>query len=154
MIGRYWDGDTTPEEEQTIYNFFSSHTSLPEELEQWREWFNGKQALHRMDPDEDFDEKILAYIEPTRDKGRIGNKSLWWLSAAAAVLAIPLSFSWTKAVQTPLPAHEISVAAISEEYETVKGLLYFTSARINQAESELGKNLSKIEVMNEYINIK
>lgn len=41
LIERFFDGDTSLEEEQKLYSFYSSHSILPEDLEEYRDMFAG-----------------------------------------------------------------------------------------------------------------
>jgi len=47
LIERYWEGDTSCDEEQAMVHFFGEHSELPPELERWRGWFSGLHAAPR-----------------------------------------------------------------------------------------------------------
>ncbi len=63
LIDRYWNGETSLDEEQEIRSFFRSQCFLPPHLEQHRKWFIGIDDLTRITLGEDFDNRILAEIE-------------------------------------------------------------------------------------------
>lgn len=45
LVNRFFEGETSLEEEKKLYAFFSSHTQLPEELESYRDMFAGFNAI-------------------------------------------------------------------------------------------------------------
>ncbi len=45
LINRFFEGETSLEEEQQLYAFYDSHDVLPEELEKYREMFAGFGAI-------------------------------------------------------------------------------------------------------------
>lgn len=45
LVNRFFEGETSLEEEKKLYAFFSSHTQLPEELESYRDMFAGFDAI-------------------------------------------------------------------------------------------------------------
>ena len=145
LISSYWNGSNTIDEEKKIHSFFSTNKNLPQELEQWRDWFSGKDAVSNLKLDDDFDKKILSYAEQSLPKKkRIGLKYIIWSSAASVAIVLITLFR---------PTHDRKEVA-QKEYETIKELLYFTSSKINQVEAILDENIKKIDIMNEYINIK
>lgn len=155
LVDRYWDGATTPEEENVIRAFYASHDNLSPELEKWRNWFEGEEAISHLSLGSNFDEKILSRIERKETKVKHIRLRRTFLSSAAAVAALMLAyFSWMQIGENRYDSDEMSYAEIQEEYEMVKGMLFFTSSQINRAEAVLDENLKKMEVVNEYIKIK
>ncbi len=59
LIDRYFDGETTLEEEHILREFFSQE-ELPEHLRQWQPLFKGERELASAHLTEAFDERILA----------------------------------------------------------------------------------------------
>lgn len=73
LTDRFFDGDTTPEEEQELYDFYRQD-DLPEDLRTNRELFRDLAALSTLAPN-------LRQTAPHRRRH-------WWIAAAAAVLLL------------------------------------------------------------------
>lgn len=156
LIDRYWNGETSLDEEQEIRSFFRSQGSLPPHLEQHRKWFIGIDDLTRITLGEDFDNRILAEIEKhsVLDARKRTHKiffSRWRIVAASVAASLFLLLGWMKFV---VPESKMTYDEAQETILLVKDVLYFTSANLNKAKNIACENLGKIDVMNEYIKIK
>ena len=103
LLERYWNAETTLEEEEILRAFFSQ-VDIPAELERYRHLFVYEQTQPKTDVlDEDFDERMLAMIdEPaTKVKARTitMTQRLMPLFKAAAIVAIILTLG--NAMQVP-----------------------------------------------------
>lgn len=149
LVDRYWDGETSVEEEARIRAFFAAAESLPAELEQWREWFAGKDAISLMGLPAQFDEQILVYAEKLQKQGRIVRLKRIVMSSIAVAALILGFYIFSFELNKP---NQLSSADI-ENYELIKEMLLLTSATINRAEDTLEEGLDNLQVMNEYVNI-
>ncbi len=59
LVDRYFEGETTLEEEQILRKFFNQN-QLPEHLRQWQPLFQAEQQLAQAHLDESFQERIMA----------------------------------------------------------------------------------------------
>jgi len=59
LIDRYFQGDTTLDEEQILRRFFAQ-TDIPDHLQQWLPLFNAQRQLSAAHLDDSFDQRILA----------------------------------------------------------------------------------------------
>jgi anti-sigma factor RsiW len=153
LINQYWDGATTLEEERAIKHFFSTHSDLPTEIEQWRKWFATTTAISHAELSEDFDARILASIEKEVKVPKYIPLFHRFIAVAASVAILLCAYlGWIKTTH-----HEEEPQMTYEEAQEImdmtKAVLYFTSAKMNQAETILQENMSKIDRMNEYIKI-
>lgn len=103
LLERYWNAETTLEEEEILRAFFSQ-VDIPAELERYRPLFVYEQTQPKTDVlDEDFDERMLAMIEEpsTKVKARTitMEQRLMPLFKAAAIVAIILTLG--NAMQVP-----------------------------------------------------
>lgn len=102
LLQRYWQGDTSLEEEEILRMFFSQK-DVPAELRSYRELFAYQQSEVKEDVlDEAFDARITALIEePAPVKARLVTlpQRLRPLFKAAAVVAILLTLG--NAMQVP-----------------------------------------------------
>lgn len=78
LIDRFFDGETSVEEEKSIYAFYSSHPELPEELESYRDMFAGFSAIS-------FDTDSFDANVPTKS---IRRRFLYVLSGLAAAILL------------------------------------------------------------------
>lgn len=73
LTDRFFDGDTTPEEEQELYDFYRQD-DLPEDLRTNRELFRDLAALSTLAPN-------LRQTAPHR-------RRRWWIAAAAVIVLL------------------------------------------------------------------
>lgn len=96
LLERYWQGETTLEEEQILRSFFSQ-LCVPEELAKYRPLFVYEQTEPKADRlGDDFDERLLAMIdEPQHVVAQRVKLSQRFapLFKAAAMVAIVLTLS-------------------------------------------------------------
>jgi hypothetical protein len=151
LIKRYWAAETSPDEEREIRKKFTENRMLPSDLEQFRNWFEGTVSAELGD---EFDEKILREID-SKSSIKAALEPGWrWLSAAACIAVIV--FAGWKALkpQEQFVADEMTETDVIEALETVKSMLYFTSAEMKRAEKEAMTQLKTVNIMNEVITIK
>ncbi len=111
LLERYWNAETSLEEEEILRAFFSQE-EIPTELEQYRPLFVYEHQEQKADVlDESFDDRILSIIEkeePVKARTITLTQRLMPLFKAAAVVAVILTLS--NAMQSAL-----------EEKQTVSG---------------------------------
>jgi len=96
LLDRYWQGETTLEEEQILRSFFSQ-LCVPEELAKYRPLFVYEQTEPKADRlGDDFDERLLAMIDEPQhvaaQRVRLSQRFAP-LFKAAAMVAIVLTLS-------------------------------------------------------------
>ena len=103
LLERYWNAETSLEEEEILRSFFSQE-NIPAELETYRSLFVYEQQEPKTDRlDEAFDERILSMTEkaePVKARTITLTQRLMPLFKAAAVIAVILTLS--NAMQAPL----------------------------------------------------
>lgn len=96
LLDRYWEGNTTLEEEQILRSFFSQ-LCVPEELAKYRKLFLYEQTEPKTDSlGDDFDERLMSMIgEPKHVTAQRVHMSQRFapLFKAAAMVAIVLTLS-------------------------------------------------------------
>ena len=100
LMERYWNAETSMEEESILRSFFSQE-NIPAEMEQWRSLFVADAQEPKLS--DDFDARILAMIgeegQPVKAKEVKLTQRLMPLFKAAAVVAIILTLGG--ALQAP-----------------------------------------------------
>ena len=96
LLDRYWDGETTLEEEQILRSFFSQ-LCVPDELAKYRQLFVYEQTEPQQDRlGDDFDERLMSMIDEPRhvtaQRVRMSQRFAP-LFKAAAMVAIVLTLS-------------------------------------------------------------
>ena len=81
LTEKFFDGDTTPAEEQELYDFYRQD-NIPEDLRPNSELFRDLAALATLTPAHHTTEPVamVCNLEPRRRR--------WWVAAAVAVLLI------------------------------------------------------------------
>lgn len=96
LLERYWNAETSLEEEEILRAFFSQE-EIPSELEQYRPLFVYEHQEPKSDVlGEEFDERILSVIEeaePVKARTITLTQRLMPLFKAAAVVAVILTLS-------------------------------------------------------------
>lgn len=143
MLDRFYLGETTLEEEKTLYRYFSSH-SVPEELLPDKELFqtigSGEQAIH---VPEDLNQKLISAIDQVEQKAtRTRRISIFSLSGLAAGLLIMIAvyLFYIRTDSSPLMASNQMTDTYEDPmdaYEEAKRALTFVSAKLNSGTSEL-----------------
>lgn len=141
LLDRYWQGETTLEEEQILRSFFSQ-LCVPEELAKFRPLFVYEQTEPKTDRlGDDFDERMLSMVgEPQEVKARkvLISQRFAPLFKAAAMVAIVLtlsqaaqmSFQSTEDVPAGVPAAytpRVREGASVAMNDTVKWILHATT---------------------------
>lgn len=124
LLERYWQCETTLEEEQILRSFFSQ-LNVPRELERYRSLFVYEQTEPKADRlGDDFDERLMSAIgQPDKVQARriTMKQRLTPLYKAAAAVAIVLTLSnaaqfsfrndnYTEVPASPAASHGVSVA--------------------------------------------
>jgi hypothetical protein len=90
LLERYWQGETSVEEESMLRHFFTEE-EVPEQLLRYKDLFVYQQMQQEVKLDDDFDARILAEIEVSAVKARrvtLLNRFTPLLKAVAVVAVI------------------------------------------------------------------
>ena len=90
LLERYWQCETSVEEEATLRDFFAKE-EVPAHLLRYKNLFVYQQVQQEVGLGKDFDARILAEVEPTVVKAKRLTGRFIPLFKAAAVIAIILS---------------------------------------------------------------
>ena len=115
LLDRYWQGETTLEEEQILRSFFSQ-LCVPEELAKFRPLFVYEQTEPKTDRlGDDFDERMLSMVgEPQEARKVLISQRFAPLFKAAAMVAIVLTLS--QAAQMSFQSTEDVPAGVPAAY--------------------------------------
>lgn len=132
LTQRFLDGETSLDEESRLYDFFSLHEDLPEELAQYRDYFL---AMGSMRP-----QTGLKTVSISKKHRYLRRASL--AAAAAIALAIAATFTWRIREDTLL-AREYAGSYIivnghrNDNLRQIRDSIRITLAEANAIESRL-----------------
>lgn len=117
LIDRFFEGETSLEEEQKLYDFYSSHLALSEDLEEYRDMFADIDAIAFNTVEEEAD--ILAMNMATGVTPAIHSHRKLFYTISSIAAAILICFG----IFTVVNEHEDKMLAKSYEgsYVIVKG---------------------------------
>lgn len=155
LLERYWQCETSVEEENQL-RFFFTQKELPAHLLPYKELFVYQQAQQQVELSEDFDRRILARIEvPTVNVKRITLVSrLVPLFKAAAMVSIILvlgsvirqSFYTDNALDYNYEAYTDTYDDPETAYKQVSSALMMLSEGINKSKDQLLTDSLKLNV--------
>lgn len=142
LLTRYWNGETTLEEEQILRSFFSQ-PDVPAEMAKYRSLFVYEQTETKTDVlGDDFDERILAMIgEQPAVRARVVTlrQRLTPLFKAAAIVAIILTLS--NAAQVSLkPSDPVTVGTVDRLHHGANVAMGDSSRIDTLKQSSLGQS--------------
>ncbi len=143
MLDRFYLGETTLEEEEKLYDYFSSN-AVPEEFIPDKELFQTMgSGDHAIEVPEDLNQKIISSIDQVERKAtRTRRISIFSLSGLAAgllvMIAVYLFYIRTES-PTFLATHQMADTYENpmDACEEAKRTLAYVSAKLNNGTSEL-----------------
>ena len=144
LLEKYWNGDTSVEEEQQLQRFFSED-EVPDHLEGVASLFQSFNADRQFKQlDDDFDEALFRKIE--KPKKQFSWQS--WLSIAATILLLVVSAFWVQdilpdQVETPVSDSQTIEKDTYEDpqlaYEQTREALLLISSMMNKGTQQVEK---------------
>jgi hypothetical protein len=138
LLEKYYEGNSTSEEELLLKKFFSEE-DIPEDLSVEKEIFMYyRQSSQIPEPSADFEDRIISEIEAEdRDAIRIKRRRLYVTLSGVAALMLILAGSYFFFTNRSKPSDTFSDPELAYA-ETMK-ILYKVSARLNQGTKALGQ---------------
>jgi hypothetical protein len=137
LLEKYWQADTTVEEEKELAEYFRG-SGVPPEWEPYREIFSFFALEAQVKPGEFLVDKIMERVRPPRYTG-------WWAAAAVLILGLGLFLVFRPAPVRDMPpvakhaAQPARDVAIKDTYEdpqqalaAVKKALFTASEKMNK----------------------
>jgi hypothetical protein len=138
ILTRYWQCETSVEEERILQDFFLQMQEIPEHLRQYKSLFEYREMQQAEKLSADFDEKILRRLKPQKAK-RI---KLHFPQAfkIAASIALLIGFG--------LSAHLYQVRVEQmQARDTVLTALFMISDNLQKGEEMILKGLEEFEIV-------
>ena len=159
LIEKYFDGETSLEEEQRLLEYFNAG-KVADELKQYTPFFIYIKREKQNSLAEDFDEKLLQKLEE-KPTAKLLNMRQWMapaLKAAAIGTMLLAAYLFLKPGTAPTTQqhainwdkYEIKDEQLAYE-ETVKALR-LVSSKLNRASQKTIKEVAKTESLAKYLN--
>jgi len=141
LIEKYWEAETTPQEEEQLMNTFARHHSPEGQYFQFIAEARKQKSMLTIDD-------IDAYnLKQTLNASRVTVRPLYrWMASAAAILIIVMSAFgvWKYSQQTvEQPQMAETFEDPYEAYEEVRQALAFVSSKLNKSQDEALTNIQK-----------
>ncbi len=151
LMEKYWDGDTTLDEEKSLRGYYSAG-KVSAEFEAYTPlfvFFDQSQSL-KMESD-------IAPPQPESIPGPARVISLkWWMQAAAAVIVLVGLFFVTRQQQqtstTDMIAYEDTFEDPELAYEEFKKAMYYVSGKMNRGVTTTHRSMDKMEPLIKLLN--
>ena len=154
LLNKYWDGETSLEEEAQLRQYFI-HDQVADEFAPYRALFTFFDASANLQMEADIAQPQLG--SPHANQGKtIVRKMNWITSAAAAViLAIGLFYINLQLIPTPTIdafAYEDTYEDPQVAYAEFKRMMGYVSGKMNKGVYKANKGINKIETLTDIIN--
>lgn len=144
LLDKFYEGNTNPEEENILKEYFLAGKDIPIELEEDRLYFSELDD-YRNDslPDFDLEKELVSVIEEQETKViRFRKMRFWALRIAASIAILVGSYFFVEQYRTTNDINDTYKNPEMAYIETKKALLY-VSQKLNGGTEDL-KNLEKL----------
>jgi len=150
LLDKYWDGESSLEEETILRDYFSSG-DVADEFESYQPLFSFFTEARSVAMKSDITNLPAERIKSTAKLRDMG----WWRSAAAAVLLALGLFFVNRQLSTPA----INTLVYQDTYEDpeiayqeFKKVMQFVSGKMNKGVNTAAKGINKIETLTNILN--
>jgi hypothetical protein len=168
LLDKYWEGETTLEEDKILQMFFAS-ANIPLDFQAFQPIFKAKSDIQKQTLSDDFDTNLLAILENEKEEKKeakiiqLQNKQAAELQKWRFVAGIAASIALILAVYIVIPKTTETVGIAKTEltkeehkealkaYEQTKMVLMFVSAKMNHGTQTAVKGLNKVKNLKEVI---
>ena len=149
LMNKFWECNTTPEEENELRQFFLECRELPSHLATYRELFVWQEEERQIGLDNRFDERVLAKIGERRRPLLFSRR--YWIQIAACVLLALCVGGVIRYQQTRTAQVMEEVLTPQQALVELQKALSFVSERLNEGEQLIETNIEKAKVATKYI---
>lgn len=149
LLQRFYNGESTLEEENFLREFFSDQNNVPENLRAEQEQFMMfRDAMNTGKPSEDFFNRLENLIDDQSDKEiRLTRRRRLYqvVSMAASIILFVGIYIAVVKIRTPKPVPVLADTYKNPQlaYEETQKVLLYVSGKLNQGTDQL-KNFSKL----------
>ncbi|NGP87041.1 HEAT repeat domain-containing protein [Fodinibius halophilus] len=159
LIEKYYEGQTSLEEEQRLQAFFQNE-QIPEELQSHADYFRYTTVMRRENTDSGFDPLGKVEAEPdvpitpldksTESESGLGSRAVVWsLRIAAGFILLLIGFSAGQFLNNNGGASTEQVAALQQEVQQMKEALMYGG---NYQQASAGERLSAVKNSTRFVS--
>lgn len=159
LLEKYWEGDTTLQEEKQLKDFFN-HAKVPTELKEYQPLFQYFEYESQLKLDNDFEDRLMAQLDNntativpllTRNSTYVMLRRI----AAIALLIFSIGYGVTYYQSNASKPTTIALEDLTEEerlqFEQAKAALVFASEKLNRGASLAATGVVKVHKSTEKI---
>ncbi len=159
LIEKYFEGETTLQEEAQLRDYFSSGQEVAEDLREFQPLFQHLASQREQVLSDDFDEALfqkMGVSEPKIVQMRIWPKQLLRIAAVGAVLIVAMIFlqktNTTQAQQASIDWSKYEIKDEKVAYEETVKALKLLSSKLNKGKEKATKEMKQMEKVGKYLN--
>lgn len=147
LLDKFWQCETTLEEEEELRHCFTCGEELPEYLQQFRELFVLQFRERQVCLTEDFNRKILSEIRKRKVRRPVRKQIIFRVAGVVILLMMAGSvFLWQQKKYLPSEP-QTPEQALAE----VQRALSFVSLKLNRGQQIVEQNMEELEVVTQFI---
>lgn len=147
LLDKFWQCETTLEEEEELRHCFTCGEELPEYLQQFRELFVLQFRERQVCLTEDFNRKILSEIRKRKVRHPVRKQIIFRVAGVVILLMMAGSvFLWQQKKYLPSEP-QTPEQALAE----VQRALSFVSLKLNRGQQIVEQNMEELEVVTQFI---
>uniref|UniRef100_UPI00321806F5 hypothetical protein n=1 Tax=uncultured Draconibacterium sp. TaxID=1573823 RepID=UPI00321806F5 len=148
LLQRYFNGESTQEEERTLEAYFQAG-NVAKEVAEYAEFFGGISELANIADDATIEEDVMDYILENEHREKTKYRSMWKMvtGIAASIIIVLGSFLVYQEQQKPF---DDTFKNPEEAYAYATQTLGFVSGKYNKGLAELS-NFDKLSIANKSI---
>lgn len=150
LLDKFYDGTTTPEEEQQLWHYFKNE-SVPPHLEADAELLRRLNRPSRVSVPASLEGKLVRLIDGNSSRPSLFIGFRIGAFAAGIALLLGLSF-WFSEPATPTVHYVDTYSSPEEAYDEAQRVLALVSGKLNEGLDEVGKLERPIEKTREILD--
>ncbi|MCC6726384.1 MAG: hypothetical protein IT258_17890 [Saprospiraceae bacterium] len=158
LLEKYFDGETSLEEEAQLRAYFNSE-AVDDELKMYQPLFQHFTQEHEQALPDDFDERLFQQLEPAEAKVvkmRTWPRQLLRIAAVGAVLLVAMVAIWkpnpTQPLQASIDWSKYEITDEQKAYEETVKALRLVSSKLNKGKHKASEEMEKMEKVGKYLN--
>ncbi|MEM9823904.1 MAG: hypothetical protein AAF985_22660 [Bacteroidota bacterium] len=155
LLDKYWEGQTSLEEEQTLKTYFQQE-ALPEEWKAYAPFFQMLSTESKMGTSSAFDKQLEeALTKETKKQPRPLHSYRWMLRAAAVLLLVSMSFLLLKTLpeQQQITQEEETYENPELAYAKAKEVLLLLSTKMQRGTEKASDGVKKAQKASDIIKL-
>lgn len=160
LLQKYYDGDTTLDEEKQLLDYFTNET-VPPQLEKEKALFLALHAKETIEVPHDLEARIVSMIDQLDEKAKTtkvtlpGTRAMFvaWASIAAALIAVvSITLYTTHQQDAQTIAMQTEAQNAEKMYEQTRQALALVSTKLNAGMDQVQQSKAELEKANKVLN--